>query len=373
MRIWALTKRLFKQVVRDRRSMAMLFGAPLFVLWLLSVVMTASATQADVDVVEMPAAFVEELKETDATVTEVSQEEAEQRLADREADGYVLVRDGKLLIRLDGSDPAVNAAVQRAVQEALKEMGEKAREDALKGMPNGQTVPNGQTAPNGQMPPGGAQGLPSGMDVEFLHGGTELTKMDYMAPVLIGFFIFFFVFIISGVSFLRERTGGTLERVLATPIKRYEIVLGYFFGFGVFAVVQTALVQWFALNILDVRSVGSFASVLVINILLSTVALALGTLLSAFARNEFQMVQFIPLVVVPQIFLSGLFDLRNMPEWLMRLADVLPLTHAAEALRAVMIRGESLAEIQVSLWVLFGYCTLFLLLNILALRRYRRV
>jgi len=339
MRVWALTKRLFKQVVRDRRSMAMLFGAPLFVLWLLSIVMTTSTTQADLDVVNVPEPFVDQLKETDANVQEVSLEVAEQHLADGTSDGYLDIRDGLLHLVLEGSDPTANRAVQQALQEAAE------------GLTPARSAPQ----------------------VEFKHGGSDLTQMDYLAPVLIGFFIFFFVFIISGVSFLRERTGGTLERVMATPIKRYEIVLGYFLGFGVFAVLQTALVQWFALEVLDVRSVGSFGAVLVINILLATVALSLGTLLSAFARNEFQMVQFIPLVVVPQIFLSGLFDLRNMPDWLMTLSEALPLTHAAEALRAVMIRGESLGDAQVALWVLLGYCLLFLSLNILALRRYRRV
>ncbi|HEU4963945.1 MAG TPA: ABC transporter permease [Bacilli bacterium] len=385
MRTWALTKRLLKQIIRDKRSVAMLFVAPLLVLWLLSVVLTTSTTQADIDVVDLSTPFVEQLEKTDATVREVSLEEAKQDLADREADGYLQLKDGTLHIVLEGSDPAVNGAVQKAVQEAskgyaqeqaekLKNRREQAGASSGTGMPTGVGAPNAPQVPDDRLLDGApVSQLPLTTEVEFLHGGTDLTKMDYMAPVLIGFFIFFFVFLISGVSFLRERTGGTLERVLATPIKRFEIVLGYFFGFGVFAVLQTALVQWFTLNILDVQSVGAFGAVLVINILLATVALSLGTLLSAFARNEFQMVQFIPLVVVPQIFLSGLFDLRNMPEWLRKLSEILPLTHAADALRGVMIRGESLGDIQVSLWVLLGYCVLFLTLNILALRRYRKV
>ncbi len=356
MRIWALTKRLMKQVIRDKRSVAMLFVAPLFVLWLLSVVLTTSTTQADLDVVEVPDMLREELQKTDATVKQVSLTEAEERLSAGASDGYLTVEAGKVQVLLEGSDPAVNGAVQQAVQEAMKATAEEMRKQS------GQSVP----------PTAGAAALGE-LEVSFLHGGESLTKMDYFAPVLIGFFIFFFVFLISGVSFLRERTGGTLERVLATPIKRLEIVLGYFFGFGVFAILQTALVQWFALNVIGVRSVGSFGAVLLINILLATVALSLGTLLSAFARNEFQVVQFIPLVVVPQIFLSGLFDLRNMPDWLMKLSEALPLTHGAEALRGVMIRGETLADIQVALWVLLGYCVLFLALNVVALKRYRRV
>ena len=132
---------------------------------------------------------------------------------------------------------------------------------------------------------------------------------DNFGPVLIGFFVFFFVFLIAGVSFLRERTGGTLERLLATPLRRFEIVAGYIIGFGLFTTLQASLIAWFAVDILDMMMEGSFLYVLFITFLLAMTALTLGTLLSAFANNELQMMQFIPLVVVPQIFFSGLFNL----------------------------------------------------------------
>ena len=338
-RTLGLCKRLMKQMVRDRRSMALLFFAPLVVLALMSAVLTTSATQSTLDSVKLPPAMVEKLKETDADVHEVSQAEAERRLADGDTDGYLSLADGKLHVVLEGSDPAVNGAVMAAVREMQQKM-----------------------APTANAP-----------EITYIYGGSSLTSLDYFAPVLIGFFIFFFVFLFSGVAFLRERTGGTLERMLATPIRRHEIVFGYFLGFGLFAVLQTAFVQWFALHVMDVQSVGSFWQVLVTNILVATVALSLGTLLSAFARNEFQMVQFIPLVVVPQIFLSGMFDTRNFPDWLTALSQVLPLTHAAEVLRGLMIRGQSLADHAAPLGVLLGYCVLFLALNVLVLKRYRRV
>ncbi|MFC4768645.1 ABC transporter permease [Effusibacillus consociatus] len=343
MRIVSLAKRLIKQIVRDKRSIALLFMAPLVVLWLLSVVFTTSETKSAIDVVGAPALFLEKMKETDASVEAVSLEEARRRLADGETDGYIEFAPPKVKVVLEGSDPIANQAVVKTAQESLMKFS-----------------------------PGNAV-LKNVVDVTYLHGGSSLSLLDYFAPVLIGFFIFFFVFLISGVSFLRERTGGTLERILATPIRRYEIVLGYFLGFGVFAVLQTTLVQWFALEVIEIRSAGNFGSVLLINILVATVALSLGSLLSAFARNEFQMVQFIPVVVVPQIFFSGLFDLRGMPEWVLWITESLPLTQAADALRGVMIRGQSLGEIQLPLWVLLGYSALFLTLNVLALRRYRKV
>lgn len=196
---------------------------------------------------------------------------------------------------------------------------------------------------------------------------------DNFGPVLIGFFVFFFVFLIAGVSFLRERTGGTLERLLATPLRRFEIVAGYIIGFGLFTTLQASLIAWFAVDILDMMMEGSFLYVLLITFLLAMTALTLGTLLSAFANNELQMMQFIPLVVVPQIFFSGLFNLDTMAEWLRSLSVVMPLTYGADALREIMIRGNGWNEIAKDVYVLLGFAVLFMILNVVALKKYRKL
>jgi ABC-2 type transport system permease protein len=211
------------------------------------------------------------------------------------------------------------------------------------------------------------------LKTSYLHGSEDMALFDYFGPVLIGFFIFFFVFLIAGVSFLRERTGGTLERILATPLKRWEIVVGYVIGFGIFTTFQASLISWFAIDILDMIMEGSFLYVLFITFLLAMTALTLGTLLSAFANNELQMFQFIPLVIVPQIFFSGLFNLETMPEWLRSLSVVMPLTYGADALREIMIRGNGWNEIAQDAYVLLGFSVLFMILNVIALKKYRKL
>ena len=158
-----------------------------------------------------------------------------------------------------------------------------------------------------------------------------MASFDSFGPVLIGFFSFFFVFMLAGVSFLRERTSGTLERLLATPIRRFEVVLGYLSGFGLFTLLQAALIAWFAIDVLGLYMDGSIWLVLIMNLLLSLTALTLGTLLSSFASNEFQIIQFIPLVVVPQVFFSGLFNLEAMTPWLQKLSHIMPLYYGADA------------------------------------------
>jgi len=207
----------------------------------------------------------------------------------------------------------------------------------------------------------------------YLNGSDDMSTFDTVAPYLMGFFVFFFVFIIAGVSFLRERISGTLDRVLTTPIRRYQIVMGYFIGFGVFVLLQTVLIQLFMVYVLNVAIKGSFMLVLLTNLLLATGSLALGTFLSAFARNEMQMFQFIPIIILPQVLFCGIFSLREAPLWVQALSRIFPLTYGAEALSDIAFRGLGFSDIAVNLSVLLGFTILFLVLNTLVLKKYRRL
>ena len=123
--------------------------------------------------------------------------------------------------------------------------------------------------------------------------------------------MFFFVFLIAGINFLTERKTGTLEKMLSMPIKRREIVAGYMIGFSVLALVQTTTITLFVIYVLGLHVEGSIGYVFLISLLTAITALSLGILLSNLANSEFQMVQFIPLVIIPQIFLCGLFRLSS--------------------------------------------------------------
>jgi ABC-2 type transport system permease protein len=200
-----------------------------------------------------------------------------------------------------------------------------------------------------------------------------MDTFDNIGPFLIGFFTFFFVFLIAGVSFLRERTSGTLEKLLSTPLRRWEIVVGYVLGFGIFTTVQSAIIVWFSIHVLDMMMFGSIGLVMLVTLVLSITALTLGTLLSAFARNELQMIQFIPIVIVPQVFFSGLFNMDAMAPWLRSIGVAMPLTYGGEAMRDIMIRGKGLEDIAMNLIILLAFATLFMLLNSLALKKHRKL
>src|SRR5450756_1637865 len=165
-----------------------------------------------------------------------------------------------------------------------------------------------------------------------IYGSPNATTLDSLAPVVVGFFVYFFVFILTGISFLRERVGGTLERLLATPVSRAEIVLGYSLGFGFFATLQVAIVLAFVLGRLDIAALGpvpAFAIGLGVHtagnplisyllvLVLGLGAVSLGIFLSTFARTALQLLQFIPIVIVPQGLLGGFFwPIEGLPNLL---------------------------------------------------------
>jgi ABC-2 type transport system permease protein len=210
-------------------------------------------------------------------------------------------------------------------------------------------------------------------DVRSVYGGDEeLDTLDLFGGPFIGLLLFFLVYVVTSVSFLRERSLGTLERLMASPLRRTEIVVGYMLGFIGVALVQAAEVLGFGLLVLDLYNAGSVWLIFGIEVLLALAAVNLGIFLSTFARNEFQAVQFIPLVVVPQVLLSGLLvPVESEPEWLQVISNVLPLTYAVDALREVMLRGADLASeaIQLDLAVLGGFCVVAVVAATATLRR----
>jgi ABC-2 type transport system permease protein len=211
---------------------------------------------------------------------------------------------------------------------------------------------------------------PVHLESTYRYGSAQFDTLDYLAPAFIGLFVFMFVFILTSVAFLRERVAGTLERLQATPIRQTEIILGYMLGFALFALVQSLIVLSYVIWGLRVHYMGSLAVVFVVELLLALMAVNLGVFFSTFARNEFQIVQFIPLVVVTQVFLSGaLWEVKDMPGWLQPIAWMMPLTHANYALRDVMIKGFNLLQIGPYVLALIGFVIGLILVASQTIRR----
>ncbi|OPX86499.1 MAG: Inner membrane transport permease YbhS [Pelotomaculum sp. PtaB.Bin104] len=338
MRVRALAVRILNQLRHDKRTIALMLFAPILLLTLLYFILGESEPTVNVAVINAPAGFMDKLDDSNVIASRYSENQARDALARGEVVATVNIISGKPYIEVDGSNPTKAKQALTALQEAKNKV-EGVRPDLSS-------------------------------EVTYVYGYEDATLFDSFGTVLIGFIVFFFTFLVSGISFLQERTSGTLEKLLSMPIKRWEIVGGYVLGFGLFTVLQSFLISTYVIYVLNVTMVGSFGLVLLITLLTAMVALTLGILVSTAASSEFQMMQFIPVIIIPQIFFSGLFDLPAAIEFL---EPVMPLYYVADALTQVMIKGNGISMFTRDIGVLLGCSSAFMLLNTLLLKKYRRI
>jgi len=218
--------------------------------------------------------------------------------------------------------------------------------------------------------PQGETVLPVSVQATYLYGGEQFDAMDYIAPVYVAILGMFFVFILACIAFLRERSQGTMERLAATPASRWEIVLGYMLGLGLFGLIQVMVILFFTIWVIGIHYNGSLALIVLIVAIMAVVGVLLGILASAFARTEFQVLQFIPLVLFPQVLLGGTFwAVSDLPTYLQPFAYAMPIYYANIALRDVMLKGWGLAEIWPYLAILTGIGVVLIILSALMMRR----
>ncbi len=374
-RVLALFRRVVQEIRRDRPSLALLFIAPLMVTGLLTFILReGQAPTVDAVVVNeagppgvvVANALRATLEGQDGTATVVpDQATAEAMVKDGSASVAITLPAGlgaggspTITILTNGLDPSAEATQVGAVQKALIAAA---------------TAVTGTSLPT--------------IEHTTVYGTPSTDPVTNFAPALVGFFAYFFVYLLTGVSFLRERTGGTLERLMATPVARGEVVIGYILGFGLFATIQVALLMTWALSSVHVPAIGPLPDFWVglgiaiagnplyaflVVVLTALGAVSLGIFLSTFARTELQIIQFIPLVLVPQFLLSGvLFPVSSLPAVIQPLVAIMPLTYTVNGLRQVFIAGADLATaaLRFDMAVLALFALFFAAIASLTIRR----
>ncbi len=190
-----------------------------------------------------------------------------------------------------------------------------------------------------------------------------------LGPALLALFPFIIMFLVTSVTTLRERSSGTLERLLAMPMGKLDFLGGYAIAFGLVAAVQSALAVALSVGLLGLDVGGPVWMLTLVAIADAVLGTALGLFVSAFARTEFQAVQFMPAVVIPQILLCGLFVARDaMPGLLGLISDCLPLSYAVDAMQGVA-RDDPLSGVWGDLGVVAGFAVVVLGLGAVTLRR----
>jgi ABC-2 type transport system permease protein len=193
---------------------------------------------------------------------------------------------------------------------------------------------------------------------------------DRVALIMLGIFPFILMFLVTSIAMLRERTSGTLERLFTTPVAKLDLLFAYGVAFGLAAAVQATVATAAAYLLFGLDTAGAAAWAVVIAVANALLGVALGLLCSAFARTEFQAVQFMPVVAIPQILLCGLFVARDaMAGWLQALSDVLPLSYAVEALQEVGASAEPTGLMLRDIGIVAGAVVVALMLAAATLRR----
>lgn len=193
-----------------------------------------------------------------------------------------------------------------------------------------------------------------------------------VGPMMLGIFPFILMFLITSIATLRERTQGTLDRLMVSPLGRGDLMTGYALAFLVVTLVQALLTVTVGVGLLGIPNNGTIVSVFVLVLLLALLGITMGLFLSAFARTEFQAVQFLPAAVLPQIFFAGLLvPVDRMPAWLQAVAYAMPLRYGFAALNESMLAGSSIFS--EATWIDFMVTLLapciFLVLGWMTLRR----
>jgi ABC-2 type transport system permease protein len=340
----ALMQRVIRQIAGDKRTIAMIVVAPLFILTLLNLLLGDSDYKPTIalDGDGLPQAIATEIKNQDAKIVAPAQADLE------DIDNYLLEHKDV---------DAVMSFSKDGISVTMYESSDKSR-TAMEIIQNAvERVNPSPVAP----------------EMRFIIGDADGSLFDSFGYVFLGVIAFFLIFIISGMALVRERSAGTLERMLMTPVTRIKVICGYTAGYGFFAVIQAIILVCFSIYVLGVPCVGKVFWVVLMMLLLAVSAVAFGELISIFSNTEFQVVQMIPVAIIPQIFFTGLIPLDTIPLHLGNLCYIMPVYYGCAAIKEVMNAGSGLAEIWPFISALLVYILVLSVLNTLALKKYRRI
>ena len=377
MNAFYITKRIFKQTIRDIRTLMLLLVAPLLILTLLYYIFTVSdnSNGVKVGVHDIPESLKQELQSQDITIENFkNHNNIDDKIKEDNLTGFIHMQNHELEVTFANDNPTDKGVMASTNQKWLTNHNMSQMKENTKSLKKALEQVQSRIPNNANTGPSMTENRePIKINTHYLYGDKDATYFDTINPILIGFFVFFFTFLISGIGLLKERTSGTLERLLSSPIKRSHIIYGYIMGYGIFSVIQTFVVVIYAIYVLNIAVEGSIWLVLATTVLTALVALTFGILLSTFASSEFQMIQFIPLVIVPQVLFAGLIPISSMNIGLQYFAHLMPLFYTGQAMQDVMIKGFDVQDIYINLGVLFGIFVVLLILNILGMKRYRKV
>jgi len=365
-RFLSVTRRVFRDLRNDRRSLAMILIAPVFAMFIFGLAFSGEVSDVRVIVVnhdqgvttgaggETVSAAEEIISNLDREVLDVVEEDdIDQAIQQvRGGDAFAVISfpedftssvlsGGAATIELDLDKSNINVAnsITKSINEALlatmDEMGKQ---------------------------------LPITINTVAVYGA-EASFMDFFVPGIMAFVVYLITTLLTLVAFVGERTSGTLDRMLATPLTEREIVMGYAVTFSIIGTGQALLLLIIGILVFKITVVGNILLAFLVIALLAVVSQALGILLSSTAKREAQAIQVLPFVILPAFLLSGIFwPVEAIPAWLRPLSYLVPPTYAVDASRSVMLKGWGISSIWIDIVALLAMAVFFLALAVWSLK-----
>lgn len=373
-----ISKKLFWSLKHDKRSLALIIFAPIMAMFIFGLAFSGEVEDVDVIIVNEDTGgqlgpMNATIRFSELVIGNMDEDTINVRYSDDIDDAIEEVEDGDansviifpenftsnllrfketgqsdgetaISIRSDQSQVTVSQEVITAVMEAIKRTNEE------NGFEN-----------------------PATIDTSDPIYGKGATFLDMFVPGIMGFVVFLLTTILTLISFVGERTRGTLQRLLASSVTEGEIVIGYAISFGIIGMVQVGILMVLAITVFGIMVEGNPLIAFLIASILAVVSVSLGILLSSLARREAQAIQFLPLIILPGFLLSGVFwPIEAMPSWLRPVSYFIPVTYAVNGLRSVLLRGWGVFDIWFEIVMLLVFMVGFLCLAILTLKKMAR-
>ena len=372
-RIMAVSRRVFRDVANDKRSLAMLFLAPIFAMLVFGLAFSGDVEGVNVIIINHDQGFtqpfgnttylsnkiINNLNTTALNIENMSNlDEAQQKVIDGKASAVIVFPEN---FTKNALLKTKNASYPNSADITIQ------GDDSITNIKNTILKTVNQAVADTMTSEGVNPALNVTSDPIY---GKNADFIDFFVPGILAFVVYLLTTILTLITFAGERSTGTLERVLATPVTEGEVVTGYAITFGTFGIIQVILLLAIAILVFNIMVIGNVFLAFLAVAILAVSCQALGILLSSLAKRPEQAIQFIPFIILPAFLLSGIFwPVQAIPEWLRPLSYLVPPTYAVDACRAVMLKGWGLSRIWPDLLALVIFAILFLVLAVWSLRR----
>lgn len=375
-RIWAISRRIFLSLLHEPRTIGLIIFAPIIAMFVFGLAFSGDVKDLKVVIVNNDSGFEllgMKVKLSEKIISEMDTNVLKITYEQNYDSAVNLVRNRKAYALIDFSGDFTKRIVESRMNGGVKEQAIIKINLDKSNYTLANTIIQEVFSSFIKAGEKGSSPLPVRIDASESVYGQNAKFMDFLAPGIMSFAVFFLTTLLTILAFVSERKTGMLERLLSTPLKESEIVTGYALVYGIIGMIQTAILILIALFVFKITVVGNIFLAFFVIFLLAVLSLNFGILISSVASSEIQAVQMVPLIVLPTFLLAGIFwPVEAIPQWIRPLSYLMPAYYSVDALRSIFIRGWGFDRIYPNIIMMVVFSTIFIIGATLSLKKNRR-